>query len=247
MPHRNSLKGKVRLDQTLVDRSLAKDIHTSQALILAGKIIVNHQVISKAGYQTKNDDLIKIKKIRKWVSRSAEKLEAAIYTWKFPVYNQTFIDIGASTGGFTEFLLANSAKKIISLDIAYGFLHPKLRKNSNVYVVERQHICNTSLQDLPFNPSYFVMDVSFISQRRVLRHLKSIKLNWEGIFLFKPQFEAEPKELSKGVVKDPKCLEKLLDRIKNFLKEEKIEIKNVLPSPVLGKKGNQEFLFWLRW
>ncbi|MDH5719944.1 MAG: TlyA family RNA methyltransferase [Spirochaetia bacterium] len=237
----------MRLDQYLVEKEYLKSLSLAQSVILAGKVLVNDKVESRAGYSIKEKDVIRIKPIKEHVSRSAEKLKTALEKWNFDVKNRSFIDIGASTGGFTETLLEKGAVKVIALDVAYGFLHPKLRKDKRVFIFERKNIRRLKKEEMPFMPDYFTADVSFISIRKVLKSLQELRNSWEGIILFKPQFEADKKTLKKGIVSEETDRKKLLDDFYQYLKEYNITHVDTLKSSIAGTKGNIEYLIWLKW
>ncbi|MDH5716534.1 MAG: TlyA family RNA methyltransferase [Spirochaetia bacterium] len=237
----------MRLDDWLVENGHAADKKKAEALILSGSVLVNDLVITHCGFQIKKNFNIRLKKQRKYVSRSAEKLKTVLEKWNFQTKNKTFIDIGASTGGFTDVLLNKGAAKVIALDVAYGFLHPKLRNDKRVTVIERKNIRQVKKEDLPFMPDYFTVDVSFISIQKVIHSLKKLQSVWQGIVLLKPQFEADKNALSKGIVKDKTEREKIVNDFLDFLKNEKIVCLNFDESAVKGTKGNIEYLVHIKW
>ncbi len=234
-----------RLDEILVERGLAKNLKEAQGKILAGKVLVENKRIYHAGKRFPKGISLEIKKESPYVSRGGEKLEKALSLWNFPVKDSLWIDIGASTGGFTDLLLQKGAKKVIALDVGYGLLHPRLREDPRVYPLERTHILSLKWEDLPFSPMYFCMDLSFISSKKVLLYIKRNFPLQEGILLFKPQFEAPSSLVEKGIITKEEVLSSLLEEFIFFLQEENIFIKGFLPSFIKGAKGNQEYFFWL--
>ena len=237
----------MRLDKYLVENDYAESLSLARALVLAGKVLVNDKIESRAGYELKESDLLRLKETKQHVSRSAAKLKTALESWQFNVKDKTFIDVGASTGGFTEVLLEKGAKKVIALDVAYGFLHPKLRNDERVFVFERKNIRGLKKEEMPFMPDYFTADVSFISVRKVLESLRKLNDSWEGIILFKPQFEAEKEMLKKGIVKEEADRKKLLENFYRYLTENNFFHVKTLPASIAGTKGNIEYLIWIKW
>lgn len=185
--------------------------------------------------------------IKKFVSRGGEKLEAAIKSLAIDVKEKVCADVGASTGGFTDCLLQNGAKKVYAIDVGYGILDWKLRNNPKVVLMERQNV--RFLQNLLEPVDLVTIDVSFISLKLVLPVVKNWLMPKTGrlVALIKPQFEASYKEASrgKGVIKDSHIIEQILSDLQKFAKTLGFKIKGLIPSPILGKKGNQEFLICL--
>jgi len=217
-------------------------------IILSKNVLVNDTPITHKGYQIKKTDVIRIRNQKKWVARSARKLLTALEHFNFKVENKNFIDIGSSTGGFTEVLLSKQANLVVSVDVGYGIIHPKIKANSKVIVKERTNIFDVTKQTiLEYSISNFCADVSFISIKKILLHIQKILPHSEGIILFKPQFELSDKEkytyLEKGILKDKKKQTELLDEFRFFLNKHNIIENNFMPSSIKGSKGNQEFLF----
>jgi len=237
----------MRLDQWLVSQGHARDLKHAAGLILSANVLINNIPITFAGQKVREDDVIRIRKQKKWVARSAEKLDFALNSFQYSVQNKICLDVGASTGGFTQVLLEHQAREVIALDVAYGFLHPVLRDDPRVKIMERTHICKITSGDVPSRPDMFVADVSFISLQKVCLCLKKLYANWEGIVLFKPQFEARSENLENGILSDVTILERLIADFKEYLTSNKIFLENEIESPIRGKKGNREFLFLIRW
>ncbi len=236
----------MRLDQALLQKQLVGSLQESQSLILQGRVLVNEQPVTKAGFAVKDTDVLRVKPGKDWVSRGAEKLKPLLTQFGFEVRGRKFFDIGSSHGGFTQVLLQAGAEKVVCVDVAYGFLHPLLRSDERVIVKERTNICDMAVEDLPLVPDAFVMDVSFIHPMKVLRHLKTLLEHCEGIVLFKPQFAAASSELEKGIIKET-AIAGVHHDFQTQLAEINIEVVKYADSPVKGRKGNQETLYWLRW
>ena len=239
--------GQKRLDDWLVDHLEIGSRKEAQALILAGEVLVNEKPLSLIGSSVKTNDRVRLRRRSLYYSRAALKLKNAIESWNFKIKNRSFLDVGAAHGGFTQILLEKKASKVITVDVSYGQLHPSIRSNIKVFVLERKNFYHIKLTDLPYIPDAFVIDLSFTSLRNALLHLKSVLPSSEGICLFKPQFEAKPAELTRGIVKDKKVLENIKENFIQFLNEANIDHISYLPASILGRKGNQEFLFWIRY
>ncbi|MDH4262659.1 MAG: TlyA family RNA methyltransferase [Spirochaetia bacterium] len=216
-------------------------------LILSSNVLINDEPVTSTAHKVKKDDVVRIRNQKKWIARSGEKLDFALKSFQYNIEDKVCVDVGASTGGFTQVLLKHGARLVYAVDVAYGFLHPVLRNNPAVYVLERTHICNVSKEIFFEKPDMFVVDVSFISIQKICICLKKLFNKWEGIVLFKPQFEASAIHLTKGILTDPIVLDKLLFDFKVFLQNNDIEILNEIESPIHGKKGNREFLFYIKW
>jgi 23S rRNA (cytidine1920-2'-O)/16S rRNA (cytidine1409-2'-O)-methyltransferase len=237
----------MRLDDWLVSNHYAASNRQAEGVILTGDVLVNDKPVTSIGFNLKTTDTVRLRNQKKWVSRSAEKLDFALKSFHCHVEGKVCIDAGSSTGGFTQVLLEHKASRVFSIDVAYGFLHPVLRNDPRVVVMERTHICDVNESALGIKPDFFVADLSFISIRKVLRCLKKNFYPWEGIILFKPQFEASENELDKGIVKSPEILAESIFEFKKFLNENEMDVAAETTSPIKGRKGNTEFLFYLKW
>lgn len=236
---------KVRLDQLLVDRSLASNLSAAQALIGAGEVLVNETVSDKAGTKVAETSKIRIKTKRKYVSRGGIKLEQALNYFKIDVSNYICIDIGASTGGFSDCLLQNGAEKIYAVDVAYGQLAWKLRQDPRVSVLERFNARKLTKEIINADHIDFaVIDVSFISLTKILPPVIALfpeKVNI--VALIKPQFELPREDIGAGgVVTNSDLHQKAIAKTEDFVKKIPLTSKGVVPSPILGPKGNREFL-----
>lgn len=233
---------KIRLDALLVHQKLAETKSKAKQLIEEGSVIYQNRVILKPGFLVTENASVKITTKSNYVGRGAKKLEAAIQQFKIDPQNKVVADMGACTGGFTDYLLQNGAKKVYAIDVGSNQLAEKLKNDPRVVNMENTNI--RYLKELPEKPDLAVVDLSFISLKLVLENIAALlKSNAQIIALIKPQFEAGPKAVGKdGVLKDP---EKVQEVLKNFLawcKKENFEIHQITDSPITGKEGNKEFL-----
>lgn len=239
---------KKRLDALLVEKGLAQS-RRAVALILAGEVWVDGKRITKAGTQVSVDCTIKITgKDIPYVSRGGVKLEAALCAFKLDVTGLSCLDVGASTGGFTDCLLKHGAAHVTAVDVGYGQLDFKLRSDPRVTVLERTNIRHLDAGALPSPVDLACIDVSFISLKIVVPAvLKFMKQSGHIICLVKPQFEVEKGLVGKGgVVRDPALHEAVIEDLTKAFQALKLHVLDVIPSPILGPKGNQEFLMHLQ-
>ena len=240
---------KIRLDQILFDRKLAESKSKAQAMIMAGQVCVEGKVINKSGYNIKPDAKIKIKDIGpEWVSRGAYKLIKALDENNIKVDNKTCMDIGASTGGFTEALIKRNAKKVFAVDVGTNQLHEKLKKMKEIINLEKTNARYLTTDLITESIELLVCDVSFISLKKViLPCLNFLKKNSVIIVLIKPQFESKKNETKKGVVKDSEIHLRICNEIKKWFENEcNCEVLKIIESPITGPKGNKEFLLTAR-
>jgi 23S rRNA (cytidine1920-2'-O)/16S rRNA (cytidine1409-2'-O)-methyltransferase len=228
-------------------KELVESRHKAQAMIMAGLILIEDKPVTKAGAMVAIDVLLKIKQTLPFVSRGGQKLEKALDTFNITITDKICLDVGASTGGFTDCLLQHGAKKVYALDVGHGQLDVKLRHAPRVINIENTNIRYFEKASLPETPDLAVIDVSFISLDKVLPAVyKLIKIKGEIIALIKPQFEAGPKRVSKGgVVRDSAVHVEIIDRIKVFSQIQAMEVLGVIESPLLGPAGNKEFFIYL--
>jgi len=234
-----------RLDQELVSRNLVDSRELGKRLILAGKVTVNGHVIDKASDKVKNDDDIKIKEAPKYVSRGGFKLEEALKAFKVDPMDLICLDIGASTGGFTDCLLQHGAKKVHAYDAGTNQLCWKIRSDPRVNSREKLNCRHLSKADIDDDIKLIVIDVSFISLTKILPAAYDIcSLNSSILTLIKPQFELSREEVSKGgIVKDPQLHTKSVSKIVDFATQElQLEHIGTINSPITGSAGNIEFL-----
>lgn len=236
---------KERADKVLTDKGLVASRSQAKSMIENGDVTVNGNVIRKAGELIDVDAEINVTS-QIFVGRGALKLEKALKDFEVSVQGKIFLDVGASTGGFTEVLLNNGASKVYAIDVGHDQLAAKLRQDSRVINLEGTNI--RELHELPELADGAVMDLSFISITKVLENVKALLMPAADlIVLVKPQFEAGRERLPKdGVIKDPKVQEAVLDEVLAYAKENGWLHNKTIDSPIEGKSGNKEFLSWLR-
>lgn len=240
---------KERIDKILVERGLVPSRERARALILAGQVLVAETVVDKAGTQVWSDAAIRLKVDDiPYVSRGGLKLEKALDEFPVPVEGVIAIDVGASTGGFTDCLLQRGAAKVYAVDVGYGQLDWKLRCDERVVNFERTNIRHLESSALDGKPSLAVIDASFISLEKVLPPtLQLLTDDAYIVALIKPQFEVGKGEVGKGgVVRDQSKHEQVVDKISAFVVASGCDIVGLTDSPILGPKGNREFLIALR-
>jgi 23S rRNA (cytidine1920-2'-O)/16S rRNA (cytidine1409-2'-O)-methyltransferase len=254
---------RTRLDAALLQRGLAPSLPIAQALIMSGRVLLNDRPATKPGSPTRPDDAIRLKPnpngaSGRFVSRGGDKLVHALSSFPIPTSDRVALDVGASTGGFTDCLLQHGARHVFSVDVAYGQFAWSLRNHPQVTLIERTPICalsSTSLLShaalisppLPL-PDLVVIDVSFTSLLRILPCLEAIlPLPFDLITLVKPQFEALPHELEPGgvVLHDP-TRQAIIDRTLSAITARSYTLISHSDSPIHGPKGNIERLAWLR-
>ncbi|WP_163336614.1 TlyA family RNA methyltransferase [Desulfopila sp. IMCC35008] len=238
---------KKRLDQLLVEKGLAPDIQTARGIIGAGEVLVDEVVADKAGSSYQQGVTLRVKERCPYVSRGGYKLEKALNTFPVNPEGLCCIDVGASSGGFTDCLLQNGAAKVYAVDVAYGQLDWKLRQDPRVVVIERFNARKITRTEVPDSVQLAVMDTSFISITQLIPPLfglfdKTIQI----VALIKPQFELPREKIAKGgVVRDPELHREAILRIQEFAESIGLVDKGVITSPIKGPKGNTEFLILL--
>ena len=239
---------KKRLDIYLVENNIIDSRSNSKGIIMSGDIYVNGEKIDKPGYIVSEKDIVEFRGSRpKYVSRGGLKLEKAIQRFGISLNGKNCMDVGASTGGFTDCMLQNGAAKVYSIDVGYGQLAWVLRSNNRVINMERQNIRNLSENDISEKIDFISVDVSFISLKLILPKLKLfIKSTGNIVCLIKPQFEAGQYKVSKsGVVKDKKVHKEVLNNICTFVEDLGWWIYGIDYSPIKGPKGNIEYLLFI--
>lgn len=238
---------KIRLDKLLFEKGLVESREKAKALILAGDVTVNGITVDKAGTFVRSDAALEILKKMPYVSRGGLKLKHAIDTFGIDAQEKIAMDIGASTGGFTDCLLQHGAKKVYAIDVGYGQLDLKLRNDPRVTLLEKTNIRYLDKNSVPDIIVLITIDVSFISLLKVIpKALEFLKESGEIIALIKPQFEVERKDVRKGgVVRDEAKRHEVIEKIKAAVKDMGLEVKGLTESPVRGPKGNVEFLIYL--
>lgn len=231
---------KKRLDVLLVERGLAESRSQAQALVLAG-LVAGH---SKPGEQVEEDAELEVASPPPYVSRGGLKLRHALDAFGIDPRGRDCADIGASTGGFTDCLLQAGAARVVAIDVGYGQLHPRLRSDPRVTVLERTNVRH--LRGLPFAPELVTCDLSFISVRKALPPVLALaKPGWEAVVLVKPQFEVEPALVRKGVVRDREAQREAIESVTEAALAWDARTAGVVDSGLPGPKGNREFFVHL--
>lgn len=238
--------GKIRLDAYLVNKGLVQSRERAKAIIMAGQVYIDNQKCDKAGQQVDENGInVEIRgETLKYVSRGGLKLEKAMGEFPISLEGKTAMDIGASTGGFTDCMLQNGAKKVFAVDVGYGQFSWKLRQDKRVVNMERTNIRYVTSDDIGCKVDFASVDVSFISLRLVLPVAKEL-LNDDGeiVALIKPQFEAGREQVGKkGVVKDIKVHYEVVKGILDFAKSIGLFVSGLSYSPIKGPEGNIEYL-----
>ena len=239
---------KRRLDELLVNRKQVSTIEKARALIGAGQVYINEKIADKAGVQYPSDVAIRIKTSCPYVSRGGVKLEKGLAHFDLRVENLTCLDIGASTGGFSDCLLQNGADKVFAVDVAYGQLAWKIRQDPRVVVLERFNARNITPTDLDGEKiDLATIDASFISLCKLIPPLVPLFRKEVAILaLIKPQFELPRYDIGPGgVVSDPVMQLKAIQKIENFVQKLGLCSKGTVVSPLRGPKGNMEFLIYI--
>jgi 23S rRNA (cytidine1920-2'-O)/16S rRNA (cytidine1409-2'-O)-methyltransferase len=241
-------RAKERLDKLLVDRGLVASRERARALIMAGQVVVNDHLAEKAGQLVHTAAEVRLKEDLPFVSRGGLKLQKALDEFAISVEGLTALDVGASTGGFTDCLLQRGAKKVIAVDVGYGQLAWKLRQDARVVNLEKTNIRYLEPEQLAEVPDLAVIDASFISLNKVLPNTcRLLKPHAIIVALIKPQFEVGPGEVGKGgVVRDPEKHLSVVAAVRELAADLRLQVKGVVESPILGPKGNKEFLIYLQ-
>lgn len=239
---------KERLDVLLVDRGFFQSREKAKASIMAGVVYVNGEKIDKPGTKFDENADIEVKENPiPYVSRGGLKIEKAIEYFKIDMNGKTALDVGASTGGFTDCMLKKGASKVVAIDVGYGQLAWELRQDERVICMERTNIRYVKPEDIGFVADFASIDVSFISLKKVLPVVRELlKDDGEIVCLVKPQFEAGREKVGKhGVVREPQIHMEVVEDIASFVLENGFSIKGVTYSPVKGPEGNIEYLLYL--
>jgi 23S rRNA (cytidine1920-2'-O)/16S rRNA (cytidine1409-2'-O)-methyltransferase len=244
---------KMRLDKLLLARKLVPTREKAQALVLAGRVLVNEQKMDKPGSSVTEDAAIRILgDDLRYVSRGGFKLEAALAHWKIDLTGRFCLDVGASTGGFTDCMLQHGAAKVLAVDTGYGQIAQKLRDDPRVTLMERTNARHIQPGDLPQGIYFLSMDVSFISATLILPAVIAAVFDQggngaESVVLVKPQFEAGREHIGKGgIVRDPAAHQLAIEKVRACITSLGGEAIEVTDSPLLGAEGNREFLLYAR-
>lgn len=240
---------KQRLDKLVLERGLAPSRERAQALILAGRVLVNDQKVSKAGASVPDDALVRvIGDDLRYVSRGGLKLERALEHWQIDLSGRTCMDVGASTGGFTDCMLQHGARAVVAVDTGYGQIAARLRTDERVRLLENTNARHLQPSDIPEPVTFIAMDVSFISATLVLP--AAIKSGFKGtagqlVTLIKPQFEVGRSRVGKGgIVRDLEGQQESVTKVSLAVTDLGAASIDVTDSPILGAEGNREFLLY---
>jgi len=246
---KHSKPKKISLDKILIEKGLAKNLEEAKPLIMAGKVIVNDHMIDKPGTLVDPQLTIRIRKsLSKFVGRGGDKIEVPIDTFSIDIKNKTVIDVGSSTGGFTDCVLQKGAALVYAVDVGYGQLAWKLQKDVRVKSLERKNIRDLEPAELDVTPDMAVIDASFISLKKILPKVTSL-LNKNGtvLALIKPQFEARKEDVETGgIVRDEKLYQEIIKGIIDEAKKLSLIVAGIMESPIKGQKGNREFFIYLK-
>ena len=236
----------IRLDKALVERGLVPSRARAQSLIRAKGVKVDGKIITDKDHIIDEDaKVILVIEDLRWVSRAGLKLEHALSFWRIDVKGKIALDVGASTGGFTDVLLDGGIKKVYAIDVGHNQLADKIRNNAKVVNMEGVHIKDVTKATFKEKFDLVVIDVSFISVEKVLPFVKDLlKKDGAIIVLVKPQFEVGKSDIKKGIVTDPMLHAKVAGRIETVIYEMGFHVAGVVASPILGGDGNKEFLLY---
>lgn len=248
----NSDMAKKRLDDLLTEKGFFETKSKAQAAILAGKVKINREKITKAGFQIKDVEEFEVEVEKNpYVSRGGFKIEKAIKEFNIDLKGKICLDAGASTGGFTDCMLQFGAAKVYAADVGYGQLDWKLRSDDRVVVIERTNIKNCTVENIygqnPVECDFLTADLSFISLKKVLENFKNLLLQKSMVLLVKPQFEAGREKISKGgVVRDKNTHFEVIKSLIDYAKSIELYPQNLAYSPITGPSGNIEYLIYLK-
>jgi 23S rRNA (cytidine1920-2'-O)/16S rRNA (cytidine1409-2'-O)-methyltransferase len=240
---------KERLDKLLVEKGIVQSWDRARALILAGRVTIEDRTIDKPGTQIEMEARLQLRgEDQPYVSRGGIKLEGALHAFEIDPQGMVVMDVGASTGGFTDCVLQGGARKVYAVDVGYGLLAWKLQKDPRVVNLERRNIRYLKREEVKDEMDLILIDTSFISIEKFLSHLLHfLKKGGSIIGLIKPQFEVGKGEVGKGgVVRESALHQKVIERIEEFSRGLGLSVLGVTESPILGPKGNKEFFIYLR-
>ena len=240
---------KIRLDVLLTERGLAPSRQKAQATIMSGQVFVGGQRVDKPGTPVAPDAQVEVRgETLRYVSRGGLKLEKAMAAWPITLTGKVCMDVGASTGGFTDCMLQNGASKVYAVDVGYGQLAWSLRSDQRVVCLERTNARYLSHEIIPEEPDFSSVDVSFISLKLILPAISAVlRPEGEVVCLIKPQFEAGREKVGKkGVVRDPAVHLEVLEHFLTHAKESGFTVLDITYSPIRGPEGNIEYLGYLR-
>jgi 23S rRNA (cytidine1920-2'-O)/16S rRNA (cytidine1409-2'-O)-methyltransferase len=233
---------RMRIDRLLVERGLFESRAKAQSAIAAGRVTADEIVVAKPSHEIAVDAVLRAEPAHPFVSRGGIKLVAALDHFRFDPADRVCLDVGASTGGFTEVLLARGARRVYAVDVGRRQLHPRLRARSEVVSLEETDIRQLKLAQLSEPPDFVCVDVSFISLKLVLPPaLALVRLPARLVALIKPQFEAGRRAPKKGIVRDPSVHSAVCEDIAGLVKSLGWQVAGIMPSPIAGGDGNREF------
>jgi len=238
----------MRADRLLVERGLFESRAKAQAAIAAGLVTADASPVKKPSHEIAADAVLRAQPAHPYVSRGGLKLAAALDHFRFDPAGRVVLDVGTSTGGFAEVLLARAARRIYALDVGHGQLHASLRARPEITSLEKTDIRKLAPDRLPEPPDFATIDVSFISLKLVLPAVTRLMRRPACLVaLIKPQFEAGPRRTKKGIVRDARIRAAICDDIASFATTLGWTVAGIVPSPVAGGDGNREFLLGARW
>lgn len=246
---KNKKAGKERIDKQLIEKGLVQSREKASALIMEGKVLVNGSIVDKPGTKVDLESLIHLQEEDSpYVSRGGKKLKGAIDAFRIDPRGMVVMDVGASTGGFTDCILQKGARKVYAVDVGYGQLAWKLQQDPRVVNLERRNIRYLKQEEVGVEMDLILIDTSFISIEKFLSHLLGFLKNGGMILgLIKPQFEVGKGQVGKGgVVRDGALHQKVIDRISGVCISLGLEVLGMIESPLLGPKGNKEFFIYLK-
>lgn len=242
------MQKKTRLDVAVFEQGYAPSREKAKALIMAGIVYVNNQKVDKAGFELKEGDVLEVRgKTLQYVSRGGLKLEKAMQEFPITLEGKVCMDVGASTGGFTDCMLQNGAVKVYSVDVGYGQLAWKLRIDERVVNLERTNFRYVTREQIPDEIDFASVDVSFISLKHILPNLNTLLApDGQAVCLIKPQFEAGKEKVGKkGVVRDLNVHLEVVENVINLAVENGFSVMGLQFSPIKGPEGNIEYLIYL--
>lgn len=246
---KNRAPGKERIDRLLIEKGLVQSREKASALIMEGKVLVDGSIVDKPGTKVDPEANISLQEEESpYVSRGGKKLKGAIDSFEIDPKGMVVMDVGASTGGFTDCILQKGARKVYAVDVGYGQLAWKLQQDPRVVNLERRNIRYLKREEVDDVVDLILIDTSFISIEKFLSHLlEFLKDGGMILGLIKPQFEVGKGEVGKGgVVKDRTLHQKVIDRISGYCVSLGLKVLGLIESPLLGPKGNKEFFIWLQ-
>lgn len=234
----------IRIDKFLAIKGLVESREKARRLIKEGKVFIDNKKVTKPSFKIDNTDKIHLLENYSYVGRGAFKLKKAIEYFNLDLKDKVCLDIGSSTGGFSQILLENNVKKIYAIDVGTNQMHTTLRKNEKIILKENTNARNYINEE---KVDFICCDVSFISLKKLMdTFYNNLKEKGEMIILVKPQFEAGEGKTINGVIKDEKILKSTVNNVKKTFEQNKFDVIGILESPIKGIKGNTEFLFYIK-